>query len=50
MKLEDLPDSAFPDKPQANGKCLVCGRVRRRWFSWFCCWICENEFLEDFEC
>lgn len=48
LSIEDLPTSAFPESPQKDGLCLVCGIVKRMQHSWFCRKECEASFIEDF--
>jgi hypothetical protein len=48
VRIEDLPASAFPDKPLASGLCLECGKVERCVFSWFCGDECEEAYIKKY--
>lgn len=45
VSLEDLPASAFPDKPLESGLCLECGVMERMRCSWFCRVECEDAYI-----
>ncbi len=48
VKIDDLPASAFPDKPLESGKCLECGVVERCSHSWFCSDECEESYIKRY--
>lgn len=48
VRIEDLPASAFPDKPLESGLCLECGKVERCVFSWFCGDECEEAYIKKY--
>jgi endogenous inhibitor of DNA gyrase (YacG/DUF329 family) len=50
MRIDDLPDSAFPKKPtEWPVLCLICEVTERRRHSWFCSRRCEELFIQRWE-
>ena len=49
MKIDDLPDSAFPSELDEDNLCLICRIAKRQRHSWFCRKECEVVFLKNYE-